>query len=260
MLVSTDIGAFIAGVLDEPSNPIYISGPEELEGLLDEAVSVGASNPSAMFHTLARARPKGRNARLNNTVKNLSTVAKQVQVQSGRIEAEWLRRPNTLVAVYTPVIASGATSAFSIQPGTGTSYYRFLGLTASDEQANIFGFSSLKVGGQEHVNFSQSTPAAPVTSAVPWAGFALREGKQVTNLAPWSGQLFDPSQPITGTIVNMTVAASGDAVTVAARIILQCQTDPCGMRYQKVQEANDRMFGSMRQALGVYAPSVVGRH
>ena len=252
-LVSTDIGAFIGGVADEDDDLIEIHGPEELEGALEEAL--GAPSPK-FFGQVSRMRGKTKSPKVNSAIKKLATVAKQVQVQSGRIEAEWLRRPNTLVSVYTPTIASGATSTFSVQPGTGTSYYRFLGMTCSDEQSNLFGFSSLKVGGQEHVNFTQSTPSAPVSSAVPWAGFALREGRQVTNLAPWSGQLFDPSQPITGTIVNLTVAASGDALTVAARLVLNVQTDPCGMRYQKVQEANDRMFGSMKQALGIYAPMI----
>ena len=255
--VPNEIGLFIAG-FDDPTDVTEIAGEEQFYDLLEEAT--GAANSRLMLSKLAKARPAAKaNPRLNAAVKRIASVAKQVQVQSGRIEAEWLRRPNTLVAIYTPNIANGATSAFSIQPGTGTSYYRLLGFICSDEQANVFGFSSLKVGGQEHVNFTQSTPSAPVANAVPWNIFALKESRLSTNLAPWSGTLFDPSQPITGTIVNMTTAAAGDVVTLAARITLLCQTDPCGMRYQKMVEASSRMFGSMRQALGVYGSMVVPR-
>lgn len=264
-LVSNDIGAFLMGVQREysDSDARVISGPEDLDSALDEAL--GAPGTNAFLSQLQKFRPSAtlktssKGKAVASTIKRLADVAKQVNVQSGRIEAEWLRRPNTLVSIYGTSLAPAATVAFSLQPGSGASYYRLLGFICSDEQANIFGFTSLKVGGQEHVNMSQTTPTAPVANAVPWAILALKEARLSTNIAPWSGQLFDPSQPLTGTIANMTGAGHGDAFTGQPRITVLCQTDPCGMRYQKTVEASSRMFGSMKQALGVYAGMIPNR-
>lgn len=255
-----DISTLVAGLADD-SPPVAgafdIDGPEDVEEWIGAATR--APNTQAMLTRLASANPRGRlNSATGQMIQRLGKISRQMLLQTGRIEAEYLRRPNTLVSVYTPVIAPGATSAFSVQPGQGNSYYRLLGFICTDDQSNIFGFSSLKVGGQEHVQFSQSTPTPPVASAVPWAMFQLKEQSLKTNLAPWSGQVFDNSTPVTGTIVNMTVAASGDAVTVAARIVLLTQTDPCGTRYDQLKNASSRYWGSLRNNIGAYAPLMSG--
>lgn len=253
------IGDAIEGVSEEYDKEFTeVAGPEDFEALLEDAV--GAASPRRMLSTLARARPTGRApARVARAVSSLSKLAKQVQVQSGRIEAEYLRRPNNLCTIYTASLAPAATVAFSIQPGAGMSFYRLLGMICSDEQANIFAFTSLRVGGVEHVNQTQTTPAAPVTNACSWNLFQLKEGRMIANLAPWSGQLFDNNTPVTGTVANMTVAATGDAFTGAARISLLTQVDPCGMRYQQTQQANARYWGSLKQNLGIYQPLLVER-
>lgn len=251
-----NIGAMLEGTDDDDDgeDSFLISGPTELDQWLGAVTK--SRNPRQMLNRVSRVqvRMPAKLRPLSNVVKRISQIGRQVLTQTGRIEAEYMRRPNVLCSIYTPVIASGGTSSFSVQPGVGNSYYRLLGFICSDEQANIFGFSSLKVGGQEHAQFSQSTPTAPVTLATPWAIFALKEAQFAANLAPWSGQVFDQSVPVTGTIANMTVAASGDAVTVAARICLLTQTDPCGTRYLQAKQAGAKYWGNLRQNLGSYAP------
>ena len=250
-----NIGQFIEGVDLEgyDGETVTIDGADDLEKLFDDAV--GAASPRRMLTTLSRARPTARaGRRVSSMVKRVARIAKQVQIQSGRIEAEYLRRPNNLCMIYGTSLAPAATVAFSIQPGSGMSFYRVLGMVCSDDQSNIFGFTSLRVGGVEHVNQTQTAPAAPVTNATSWNVFQLKEGRMIANLAPWSGQLFDNNTPISGTIANLTVAATTDVFTGAPRISILTQVDPCGMRYQQTQQANARYWGSLKQNLGIYAP------
>lgn len=254
-----NIGAIIAGVdedYDEVGEGDMISGPEALESEL--AVIEGLADSRMALARLGRLRMRpnfqARAGRLGKVVTRVSRLSRQLLVQTGRIEAEYLRRPNTLVSVYTTSLAPAATSAFSVQPGQGNSFYRLMGFICSDEQANLFAFTNLTVGGQNHVQFNQSTPAAPVTNAVPWAPFALKEGRLATNLAPWTGQLFDNSTPVTGTIANITVAATTDAFTGAARIVLLTQTDPCSYRSAITREAAQSLARMARRGLGLFAP------
>ncbi len=225
---------------------------------------VGAASQKrnrAVLRDLAKVRPGQGFASASETrrqaalISRLGQISRAVLVQTGRLEADYLRRPNTLCSVYTPVIAPGATSTFSVIPGSGNSFYRLLGFVATDDQCNIFGFTQLKVGGQDHVQFSQSTPTAPITNAVPWAIFQYKEGKMVVNLAPWTGQVFDQSSPVQGIIANMTVAASGDAITVAARGVFLAQTDPCGYRYTQMTEQSKGFWKNFnRNTQGGYDP------
>jgi len=254
-----NIGAFIEGVDDEytsPSEYTDVAGDDDFEDLIGAAAD--ARSPRIMLNKLANARARGSlRPKVAMAVKRLSRIAKQVQIQSGRIEAEYLRKPNNLCSIYTTSLAPAASVAFVIQPGSGMSYYRLLGLVCTDDQANIFAFTSLKVGGVEHVNQSQTAPAAPVTNAVSWATFQLKEERGFAGLAPWSGQLFDNNTPFSGTIANITVAATTDAFTGAARIALLTQVDPCGVRYQQNLQANSRMWGTLKQNLSAYAPLLV---
>lgn len=256
-----NIGQFFEGVGEglesDYEKGIDVAGPEDFDDLIGAAAD--ARTPRLMLSKLSSARPtRGLGSKMAATVKRLSRIAKQVQIQSGRIEAEYLRKPNNLCSIYTTSLAPAATVAFSIQPGSGMSYYRLLGMVCTDDQANLFSFTSLKVGGVEHVNQSQTTPAAPVTNAVTWGTFQLKEERGFANLAPWSGQLFDNNTPISGTVANITVAATTDAFTGAARMALLTQVDPCGMRYQQNLQANSRMWGSLRQNLAAYAPLLAG--
>lgn len=254
-----NIGAIIAGVdedFDEVGEGDMVEGPQALEAELATIEGIGDSRAALARMARLRMRPKfvAQAGRLAKTVGRISRLSRQLLVQTGRIEAEYLRRPNTLVSVYTPSLAPAATSAFTVQPGQGNSFYRLLGFICSDEQANLMAFTSLNVGGQDHVKFSQSAPAAPVANAVPWAPFALKEGRLVTNIAPWTGQLFDNSTPVTGTIANITVAATTDAFTGAARIVLLTQTDPCSYRSQITREAAASLARMARRGLGLFAP------
>lgn len=225
-----------------------IAGPDGVDAYLDQAL--GAASPRLMLRRASNVRLKPGaqiNRRMAGTIARIAKISKGLYAATGKLESEYMRRPNTGCSVYTPVVAPGATSAFQVQPGTGNSFYRLLGFIVTDEQCNIFGFTSLKVGGQEHINFTQSTPAAPVSNAVPWGVYALKESSLQTNIAPWVGQVFDANTPILGTIANMTVAASGDAVTVAARGVWLTQTDPCGFRYPQVAQQASQFWGKLRR-------------
>lgn len=254
-----DIGALLNGVVsgEDDAEARVIKGPDDVEDWIGAAVR--QANPKAFLKTLslAQSRLPERN-NMHKIVTRIGKISKQVLVQTGRIEAEYMRRPNTLVGLQTTSLAPAATVAFSIQPGTGMSYYRLLSFISDDDSCFRFGFTSLKVGGVEHVNFTQSTPAAPVSSGVPWTLFMYREGRMVANLAPWSGQVFDSNTPITGTVANLTIAATGDAYTGGARGVFLCQTDPCGMRYQQSAQNAVRTWGALSQNLGQYSPLFTG--
>lgn len=235
---------------EETSLPAYISGPDDLSNWTKH--TLGAANNRIFLSRSAAAVVKPQAVQaigkpVATMVRRIAKIAAGLYQQSGMLEAQYLRRPNTLCALATPVIAPGATSTFSVQPGTGNSFYRLLGMICDDVQATIFGFSSLRVGGQEHVNFTQTSPTAPVANAVPWPIFALKESSLQANLAPWVGQVFDANTPITGTVANMTVAASGDAITVSARLVWLVQTDPCGFRYPQLMQQSQQFFGRIRR-------------
>lgn len=252
-----DIGALIEGVeAGEDESGFMISGPTaatDFDNWIGAAVR--QSNPRAFLKTLSAARSRlPESNRLHQVVNRISKISKQVLVQTGRIEAEYMRRPNTLVGLQTTSLAPAATVAFQLQPGSGMSYYRLLGFISDDDSCARFAFTSLKVGGVEHVNFNQSTPAAPVTNAVSWHLFMYKEGRMTVNLAPWSGQVFDSNTPIIGTVANVTIAATGDAFTGGARGVFLCQTDPCGQRYQQAAQSAQRTWGSLSQNLGQYSP------
>ena len=259
MALYDDIGSLIEGVDDDDDDGdgFSIAGPDDVENWIGAALR--QKSPRMFLKNLSRVQNKlpERN-RLGGVVSRIAKISKQVLVQTGRIEAEYMRRPNTLVGLYTTSLVPAATVAFSIQPGGGMSYYRLLGFICNDTHAERFGFTTLKVGGVEHVNFTQSTPSAPVSNAVPWTLFQYREGKMVANLAPWSGQVFDSNTPITGTVANITIATAGDAFTGAAHGVFLCQTDPCGQRYVQAAQNARRTWGSIAQNLGAYAPLMTG--
>lgn len=242
---------------ENDESPYLISGPEKWDAFVGAAARKPAKR---LLRDMAKVRPSasfanGAGRKQAALVSRLGQISRQVLVQTGRLEADYLRRPNTLCSVYTPVIAPGATSAFQVIPGSGNSYYRLLGFVATDNQCDIFGFTQLKVGGQDHVSFTQSTPTAPVSNAVPWAIFQYKEGKMVVNLAPWTGQVFDQSSPIIGTIANMTVAGAADAATLAARGVFLAQTDPCGYRYTQMTEQSKMFWKSFnRNTQAAYDP------
>jgi hypothetical protein len=255
---ANNIGAMIAGIddFDDDVSGYEISGEDDLDRMLGAALRSKSGKSALSTLASARLTPKGNSAlgKTGRTIERLRDISKQVLTQTGRIEAEYLRRPNTLVAVYGPNLASGATDDFTITPGSGNSYYRILGLVSADDQANVFGFSNLTVGGEDHVKQRQTDPTPPVANAVPWSIFALKESRMIANLAPWTGQVFDNSTPITGTIVNMTTAGGADTVTLAPRIVFLSQTDPCGFRYAQLNEAAKGNWKSMRRNIGSYAP------
>jgi len=235
-----------------------ISGSDERKQ--SEAIEKWARHALAgpNMATLLRRMGRGRVAKdarlhpLSSAATKLAKVSRAVLAQSGAIEAERLNRPNLLASIYGTAMAPGASLAFSVQPAVGNAFYRIMGFICDDSQAGIFGFSSLKVGGQEHVQNSQTTPTAPVTNAVPWSIFALKEQSLVANLNPWVGQVFDNNTPLTGTIVNMTTAAASDAVTVAPRITLLIQSDPCAPRSEKQQEAARAYWELARKSSVLY--------
>lgn len=256
------LGAVLAGIdpdFDDDSDESVISGDEDLDDFVGAALRV--PNTQALLARMGRARvsPKFGRTKMGSIVGKLKNISRQVLLQTGRLEADYLRRPNTLCSIYTTALAPGASVAFQVTPGNGNSFYRLLGFICTDDQSNVMGFSSLRVGGQEHVNFTQSTPTAPVASAVPWAIYQLKESRLAVNLAPWTGQVFDQSSPLLGTVVNMTVAGNTDAATVTGRMVVLTQTDPCGMRYPQLTEQSKGWWKSLRRNVGAYAPLYLNR-
>lgn len=253
-----NVGLFfsVAGSDDDEKSKV-VSGPDDF---LDVIIAAGDRSPRRMMRQLSRVRASSSAPpRLRRAVSRIGRIARTVQSQAGRLEAEYMRRPNNLCAIYTTSLAPGATVAFSIQPGAGMSFYRLLNFICGDDTSDRFGFTSLRVGGVEHVNQTQTTPAAPVANLVPWTVFQLKESRGIANIAPWSGQLFDNNTPITGIIGNGTVAATGDAFTGAARINVLTQVDPCGQRYQQAIQNAQRYWGALENNLSLYAPNALGR-
>lgn len=250
-----DLGSVLAGVVtDDDDNEVTISGPSDFEGWVEGAFNQRSNRKLIEQLARGRAGSKISGSPLGKMVSRLRTIGKNLQAQTGRIEANYLRRPNNLASIYGTAIAAGATVSFSVTPAQGMSYYRVLGLYCSDEQSDRMGFTTLKIGGVEHVNVAQSTPTAPVANAVPWAVFVIRESSYQANLAPWSGQVFDTVIPITGTIANMTTAAATDVYTGAPRICIATQVDPCGVHYKNAQLAAAQGWKAMKGNLSFYGP------
>lgn len=252
-----DIGFMVAGIDEFDDSDAYkISGEDDFDHLMGAAAK--AKSGKSMLNTLANTRLTANAQRsLGNkavVANRLKQVSRQVLAQTGKLEADYLRRPNTMVAVYGPNIAPGGTDDFRIVPGSGNSFYRILNLIATDSQVEAFGFSNFTVGGENHVKMQQSDPTPPVANAVPWAPYALRESALIANIAPWTGQVFDNSTPVSGTIVNMTTAGGADSATLAPRFVISTQTDPCGYRYTQLNENSKGMWKSMRRNIGAYAP------
>lgn len=254
---ATPIAHMLAGVA--PGDPVKRKPINSLVELKHELGASVAEAPKAMLTRISALRPNESTGDAGKVVSRLAIIAQQLLVQTGRIEAEYIRRPNILAAVYTTVLAPGQSVAFSVTPGLGNSYYRILEWIPGEQQSEVMGFTSLRIGGQEHVQYNQTTPAPPVANFVPWYQFALKESSLKTNLAPWAGYVFDSTIPLAGTIANGTVAGSGDAVTLAARIGILCQSDPCGRRYVQMIDASNRYWGSFMDGLDAYAPLMTRR-
>lgn len=259
----------------------YLDGVGEYDDLSDDdddgirAIDVGAAeglahlmgkfkgtrgNPRALVQHLAAARVNPQRLVAKGVLgapqaallAHLSRVAKAITVQMGSLDADYLRRPNIVCGVYGTTLAPGGTVAFSITPSGGTAWYRVLGFLAGFDQAQIMGFTALNVGGLNQLIGAQTTPTAPVTNAVGWMGFVSTGDRQVFNLQPWTGQTFDNSVAITGTIVNMSVAATGDAITLNPRFLIPAQVDPCGQSSAALASAQKFNSSILRRALQIH--------
>jgi hypothetical protein len=239
---------------------VTVEGPRELDQFFRNVDMVAKSHgqdPSKVFGQIGKLRiaPHAQlHPDLKATLGRVARISRAIADFSGRIQADYLRRANQVCGIFTTALAPSATVAFTLSPSNGQAWYRILGLAADDLSCARFGFTSLKIGGMEHVNFNQSTPAAPVTNAVPWTGFQVRESSHVFNLQPWTGQDFDNNTNVTGTIANMTVAATADAATAAAKMQVSIFTDPCGQNYAASKGAALASASNMRRVLGHYIP------
>lgn len=247
---------------DEPVALDVGSGPA-LNGLysrLQHFATGPAQDPNKFVAqaALARINPtmltqSGVSAPHAAAITHLSNVAQMIHSQMGVIDAEYLRRPNLLVGVYGTTVAPGATMTFQITPSGGTSWYRLLAFLAGDDQAQIFGFTSLKCGGLDQIFATQTAPVAPIANATGWMGFVARGDGQKFNLQPWTGQVFDNSVQVTGTVANMSVAGTGDAITLNPRFLIPSQTDPCGQNSTQVLNSASAMASQIRRQVGFYA-------
>lgn len=254
--IDTKNGDFLAG--DDDDEGFGVGNVSDLNMWADQVV--GAPRMTVALRKLGRVKVKPALAKtkLGKVVKRIGRISRGLLAHTGKVEADRLNRPNVLSSIYGTDMAPAASLAFTVQPGSGNSYYRILGFIADDLQAPIFGFSSLKIGGQEHVQSIQTVPTAPVTNAVPWSMFALKEPYLVANLNPWVGQVFDSNTPLTGTIVNMSTAGGDDATTRAPRMVILLQTDPCGTRTAQQQEAASRFWAQAHKQGGLYTASFLG--
>lgn len=236
------------GMMDEDGY-LNVGAAEQLTSLFKRA----GKNPRKVVQTLARTRIQPQlanqvNPKVAATMSRMTQIARAIHDRLGIIDAYEQRRPNSLCCVYGTAVAPGGTLAFSITPSGGQSWYRLLAFLTGDDQAQVFGFTDLKVGGLSMIFATQTTPPAPVTNASAWYGFVARGDNQVFNLAPWTGQVFDNSVTVNGTIVNMTVAATGDAITLAPRFLIPVQTDPCGNYTSLYKAAGNNLSRNLSRA------------
>ena len=238
---------------------VSLVGAEDLNTLMAKTTKMPnrqllqTLSKTAVSHALAKQVP----APVARAVARLTTMARAVQDQLGRIDAYEQRRPNSLCCVYGAALAPGATVAFDVVPSGGQSWYRLLAFLTGDDQAQVFGFTSLRVGGMDQIFSTQTLPTpAPVANASAWYGFVARGDNQVFNLAPWTGFTFSNDVHVTGTIVNMTIAATGDAITLGPRFLIPVQTDPCGQFTGLYREAGRQLTARLDASRAMYgAPS-----
>lgn len=232
---------------------ISVGAAEQLSSLFKRA----GRKPAQVVRTLARTRIQPSlaqqvNPKIASAMSRMAQMARAVHDRMGIIEAYEQRRPNSLCCVYGTSVAPAGTLAFSITPSGGQSWYRLLAFLTGDDQAQVFGFTDLKVGGLSMIFATQTTPAAPITNASAWYGFVARGDNQVFNLAPWTGQVFDNSVTVNGTIANMTVAATGDAITLAPRFLIPVQTDPCGNYTSLYKAAGNQLSRNLARSAQMF--------
>jgi hypothetical protein len=248
---------------DDDPIPLEVNTKQDLSQLYArlQHFAVGAAVDPNKFVAQAAMARIGNQALVQNGVStshaaaitHLSNVAQMIHSQLGVLDADYLRRPNLLVGVYGTTVAPGATLAFTITPSGGTSWYRLLAFLAGDDQAQIFGFTSLKCGGLDQIFATQATPTAPIANATGWMGFVARGDGQKFNIQPWTGQVFDNSVQVTGTIANMSVAGTGDAITLNPRFLIPSQTDPCGQNSAQVVNSAANMANLIRKQVGFHS-------
>lgn len=242
---------------DEDDDLVVTSG-EQLDGLLDRFSAKRVPDLKAL-RIMSRAQFPQSGSTLKPKVVaglgRLKRMAAGMAAASGKIEADWLRRPNQHCGFYGPNLAPAtASSEFSITPSGGAGWYRVLGILMTPGIVERIGFKSLIIGGLEHINAPQAStsPTSPVANLVPAAGFVVGDASDKWNIAPFTGYVFDNATPMRFTLGNMTTPGAGDAETIAPRGNLPIQTDPCGQGYQNVKATAGQWIKKYRRALASY--------
>lgn len=226
--------------------------------MLTKVLDRAGRRPDQVIRTLARTRVQDSLApaihpKVVSTLQRMTQMARAVDSRMAVIDAYEARRPNSLCCVYGPAIAPGVAQDFRITPSGGQNWYRLLAFLTGDDQAQVFGFSALKVGGVTQIFASQATPTPPVAGGgAAWYGLVARGDNQVFNLAPWTGTVFDNSVNVEGTTLNMTIAASGDAITLGPRFLIPCQTDPCANYSSQYKAAGQNVQRMVRRSLSLF--------
>lgn len=238
----------------EDEEDLVITSGLQLDGLFDRVASKRTPDRQAL-RILSRAKfPESGSQfkpKMIAGLKRLQRISAGMAAAAGKIEADYLRRPNQHCGIYGANLAPATSATFTITPSGGQSWYRFLGIIFTKSMVEKIGFSSLLIGGLQHINAVQNQ-ASPVTGAVPAAGFVVGDSSNVWNLSPWTGVVFDNATPITMVLVNMTTPGAGDAETVAPRCNLPVQTDPCGQGYQGVKATAGQWMKRYKRALASY--------
>lgn len=267
MLGDMDVQQALAHLEEVNSAPdeILIEGPNDLNAMFSNVQKMAklGHNPAKLLSTVGSVRISDTakiNPDLKANIQRLATVSSAVGHFVGQVNANYLRRPNQVCGLQTGPLAPGGTQTFEISPSNGQAWWRLLAICFDDRQAETFGLTSLKIG-LEHVNFAQKSPTVAlnptiVQNGVPLTGFMIRESSHMMNLAPWTGQDWDNSVTITGTIANLSAAGSADAVTKPCRGWLPVQTDPCGSNYAAARGSAMAYQGNLSRAMAHYTPGL----
>lgn len=248
---------FVLDGEDDDAEYALVTSGEQLDGLLERFNSRKIPDRKALA-MLSRTKFQEGGSLRPKTVAGLGRLKRMAAGMAaavGKIEADWLRRPNQHCGIFGPNLPPSTLSGeFQITPSGGQGWYRILGLLMTPGLVERVGIKSLRIGGMEHINSAQAStsPTAPVAGLVPAAGFVVGDSSNVWNIAPYTGVVFDNATPFYLTLGNMTTAGAGDAETIAPRMNIPIQTDPCGGGYRDVKASAAQWMKRYRKALSSY--------
>lgn len=215
---------------DDDDDDDIISGPADVRRMIQ--VMQKAQNAQKLARYGSRLKPAaslGKARPVVKAFKKLSLVTKQALEMA---DATQVRRPTCVGGGVTAAVAPGGTTTLTFLPG-GQNKYELLNFRCSEEVASSFAVTSLFIGGQQHV-FNVQTAPVVANAGVPMTSFVWREDEKA-RIRPWTGLMFDATQPITFSVTNITLGWAGGAQTVARTLAFAVEAqiimDPCAQQY-----------------------------